>query len=248
MKIAICISGLLRNYKETFNYFNNFIIKDLKPDIFLFTDKYDKKCLDLYKPKDFGIQKGIIDDNYNFLNTHQSTIGINMVNNFYKISEVFKLKSKYELKNNFNYDLVIRCRFDSFFTEKINILNIGINDIIIPNLDFYVNGISKYAINDNFGIGSSSVMNIYSSIYDKLNLYKNDIIFHPETIIGYNLYINNINIIKKPIKFQFYHPSINEFGDKINIENYLGKELISPYGIKYRIVNQEEERRFYPIK
>lgn len=43
MKIAICLSGQLRNYKETFPYFKSFIIDDLSPDIFIYTDKYDSE-------------------------------------------------------------------------------------------------------------------------------------------------------------------------------------------------------------
>lgn len=35
MKIAVCLSGQLRNYKETFPYFKSFIINELKPDIHL---------------------------------------------------------------------------------------------------------------------------------------------------------------------------------------------------------------------
>ena len=49
MKVAICLSGQLRNYKETFTYFKSFIIDDLSPDIFIYTDKYETEIERLYK-------------------------------------------------------------------------------------------------------------------------------------------------------------------------------------------------------
>jgi hypothetical protein len=93
---------------------------------------------------------------------------------FYKIFDCNSLKLENEIEKNFEYDIVIRQRFDHLFTNFIDITNlnkdivyIGINskyDLQDPKWTLS-NG---YSTCDQYAIGNSSNMNSYSSVYTNL--------------------------------------------------------------------------------
>jgi hypothetical protein len=93
---------------------------------------------------------------------------------FYKIFDCNSLKLENEIEQNFQYDIVIRQRFDHLFTNFIditklnkNVIYIGINheyDLQDPKWTLS-NG---YSTCDQFAIGNSPNMNLYSSIYTNL--------------------------------------------------------------------------------
>lgn len=78
MKVAICLSGQLRSYRQTFPYFKNFLMYKLNPDIFLFSDRYEKE-LKKYNPKNIGIQKEVLTNNFDFKIKHSSTKDISLI-------------------------------------------------------------------------------------------------------------------------------------------------------------------------
>ena len=53
-KIAVCMSGMIRNYHHTFDRFKKYIIEPLNPDIFVYThgrtDKDEDFLVSNYKP------------------------------------------------------------------------------------------------------------------------------------------------------------------------------------------------------
>lgn len=206
-KIAVCLSGQLRNFKDTFPYFKKNIVDELQPDIFIFTDKFENDLNLLYNPIDIGVQTSTITNTFNFKETHGSTNPVSLLNQFYKIASCNKLKQKHEIKENFKYDIVIRCRFDAFFTEKFNenVLCLSPNKIKVP-LGWDFKCVSPHAETDIFALGDSNAMNVYSSIYDMLSYYEQEIIFHPESLIGYNLFKNNISVETFKMNFQFHLP------------------------------------------
>jgi hypothetical protein len=247
MRIAVCLSGQLRNYKETFPYFKNFIINELDPDIFIFTDEYDPKLIELYSPKKIDFTTKLIENNFSYRYRHTSTNDISLLNQFYKISECNKLKCKYEEENNFKYDLVIRCRFDAFFVRKFNKeeLLLDNDEILVPwGWDFKC--VSEYAETDIFAIGKSETIDKYSSVFDNLEKYKNDIIFHPESIMGYNLFMNNVRVKTYLINFQFSYPEIDENGNNIDVNKKI--EELKNNQIFYNETLWENKIFYYPHK
>lgn len=53
MRVAVCLSGLSRNYVDTFQYFKKHIIDVFNPDIFIYTccnDESMNEIVELYKP------------------------------------------------------------------------------------------------------------------------------------------------------------------------------------------------------
>ena len=62
MKIALCLSGGLRNFKDTHYSFKNFILDKYDTDVFFYglenkegVDVNKKDLLDLYNPKNYQI-------------------------------------------------------------------------------------------------------------------------------------------------------------------------------------------------
>ena len=137
MKIAICVVGLLRNFEyESFIDF----IKQLpsEPDIFISTwnikythipIKDDKNgFVDLTTFKDLNIKSIDI----------RQWIPNNQTNEFYGKTGTIKaldLKSEYEIKNNFKYDLVYKTRWDiSYIDKKFDLPDDSEKYLIVPDL------------------------------------------------------------------------------------------------------------------
>ena len=89
---------------------------------------------------------------------------------WYSTKKSIELKTQYENENNFKYDFVILCRFDSHwnfhYDPNLNVLN---NEYIYaktrsPRPDH------KYTMSDLWFIGNSNNMNYFGTLYD--NRYK----------------------------------------------------------------------------
>lgn len=110
----------------------------------------------------------------------------------YSINQSNKLKSDYEVENNFVYDCVIRTRFDI-------LLPVFSLDLQTLNMDkLYISGEIKPLLNDQFGMGNSAIMDYYSSLHDKIDDYYDE---------GYRDFVNehflrhHINKSKIPIYY-----------------------------------------------
>ena len=145
MKIAICLSGLIGStakggkgknidYKITKKYFKkNLYQNDIKIDYFFhcWKNKFEKDILELYSPKIHKFEKPIIKNN-NLTDKEYGAISKN-----YSNKKSVELKSLYEKKNNFTYDLVILTRFDILILKKLNLKDLYKNK-------FYVVGPKKH--------------------------------------------------------------------------------------------------------
>jgi hypothetical protein len=95
---------------------------------------------------------------------------------------VYKLCKEYQDENNINYDIVLSCRTDFNFREKVQYDNFESyieNDYIcIPS------GQDHLGINDRFAFGNQKVMEVYMNCYNKLyELFKKNVPVHPETAL-----------------------------------------------------------------
>jgi len=205
MKIALCISGYLRTFKECYSNILENVIYDNDYDVFIHT--YNKwghsqsfqsdidvnKDIDLDYIKNLKNLKGLVVDKYDdvkylFENKiklphHDSHRVLSML---YKIYQCNELKKKYEIENNFKYDLVVRTRGDF---DAWNGASSDDNSL-------------RY--NDQFAIGTSEMMDYYSNMYNEVeNIMKNNTKSDCETPEGivFN-HLKNINIEKK--YFNFY--------------------------------------------
>lgn len=150
-KIAICISGYLRTFKECYPTIEKNIIRDNDVDIFIHT--YDKvgnssgwrHPIDLSEDIDMDFLQNIPyikkivtekwdDIKYKFEKFREyqpSVTNINVIATiFYKIYQANLLRKEYEKEKNIEYDLVIRMRGDQIFEKAIN-LDFPKNKILI---------------------------------------------------------------------------------------------------------------------
>lgn len=198
MKVALCISGFLRTYHQTYNYLVKNIISVYNPDIFIETWSSDDRgssfainehyLKNLFNPKEIRIE----DPKTFVLPSHLKKIKYrdppNLLSMFYKIKQCNELKSNFELKNNFKYDFVIRFRGDLQLFSSFDLNAFDKNKIHVPLYGDY-NG-----LNDQLAIGSSQSMDIYCNLFDEIHEYTKKIELNPEKLLKFHLENKNIEI------------------------------------------------------
>ncbi len=148
MKIAICLSGQLRNFDTELvtNQFNKFVTS-LNGDIFISTwsDGVDSTMISQRYKNIKSIDINNYDDWYNNIDEKQKKI-INQPNpphkstsyqQLYLMYKSNELKRNYEIKNHFKYDLCIRMRPDLLFVSNFDFNNILSNSIYTMNFPPY---------------------------------------------------------------------------------------------------------------
>ena len=141
-KIAMCISGYLRTFKECYPTIKKNIIDGNDIDIFIHTyDKWGNSSgwrhpIDLSEDIDMEFLESIPNiklmaiqkwDNikYQFEKFREFQPYITNINViatiFYKVYMCNELRKQYEKENNIKYDLIIRMRGDQIFEKKINL-------------------------------------------------------------------------------------------------------------------------------
>jgi hypothetical protein len=205
MRIAICFSGQPRYIEEGFFYVKKnildkyenvdvfvhswwsseyinkgFIGTNVKRDCFYESDTVEK-IKKYYNPIDCIFEKQIhFDINHNINYGKQNPLAVYSM--FYSIYKSNQLKSEYESKNNFKYDLVIRCRFDIV----INYFDLNLSDkdkYIFVGGEHHHGGQSGIP-NDQFAISSSQNMDLYSSVYKNIFDYSKDNHFYDRDFVG----------------------------------------------------------------
>lgn len=211
MKIALCMSGGLRNFKDTHYSFEKYLLSAHDVDVFFYGlenkegEETNNKDLDiLYNPKMKVVNTK---EYYNSIPCLYHPPSVFYA--FYNIYMCNELKRKYESKNQFKYDLVIRSRTDYFWfryiTEKE--FEFSKSNIMIP-VDWAFKSVNPYARADVFAFGSSQLMDRYSSMFNRLDEYTKKIgMFHPESICGYHLMVNDIPNIENERCLVFEYPS-----------------------------------------
>jgi hypothetical protein len=160
-KVAICISGLVRTGVNAYPSFEKFF-GHLNADIFYHTWKTDSRTSNkikmLYNPVRYAEQQQFKDKNMGAWG-----------NMLYGIMQANELKKKYEIENNFRYDLVIKTRFDLVFP----VTNIFPTTPIVPrtiytssgNTGFNHTDYEHHGINDIIFWGDSQSMDIATNVY-----------------------------------------------------------------------------------
>ena len=183
MKIAVCISGDMRNYLQTYSNQLENIFSQIDCDIYISTWEDDttnwNQVISTYQPRALKIENK---RSMNLTVRNNKTVATGM---FYKIFNCFHMLKE----SSQAYDAVIRMRPDSFFNSKIKISELG-NYI-------YVSGIEKKVrwIEDTFAYGNFHNMEVYSSLFLELG-YLSALLegFHPETLLKHHLEIQSVPI------------------------------------------------------
>jgi hypothetical protein len=186
MRVALLLSGQLRNGQELLLNLYESIIKKYSADIFIAynydvdveanIDTFNK----LYNPKEISFNK-YPQFNFNWSNKAPETDAQSVFKQWYGIYQAERLKANYEQENGFTYDAVIRARFDLEYENELEI-NFD-NDIWIP-----IGWNHRGGINDTFAYGNAVSMYYYAQLYPNLQQYLNEgALLHPEFLLKYHL-------------------------------------------------------------
>jgi len=186
MRVALCISGHARNVEQCYPNIKSHILDHYKPDVFISTwstvgywslneKGFDDHALinkhvisSLYAPKILDVENYDDHDesfkiramNFKDKLEYPTVRAKNIISMWYKIHKCNSLKTQYELTNNFNYDLVIRARFDL------------LHDVLFPlhaaNPIIYHNSNNPSLYGDCFFMAPSSDMNVICDMYNHL--------------------------------------------------------------------------------
>jgi hypothetical protein len=121
-----------------------------------------------------------------FSKYHRNDIG--PMSMHYSIHKSNELKREYERQHNMIFDCVIRMRFDSDFQNKtLDLVNFN-NGLFIPEGEDWNGG-----INDQFALGSSPTIDVYSDVINHLESLQSHS-YHPETLLRKYLELKGISV------------------------------------------------------
>ena len=203
-KIALCISGQLRDNKIFCENIKNNFIDIYNPDIFVYISDNNNINESNYIIKELKPKKIIIDNSFTKKNKDFSTSN----EMFRKIYLCNKFKSKYENFTNTKYDIVIRIRPDTFMHSYIDFSSFNKKYIYIPK---YV-GNNYYYLQYLFNIPNVFTLGYCDQLFycSSENMDKVSEIFFKEKTTNCNSpekflkkYIKSINIPVKYFNFNF---------------------------------------------
>lgn len=223
MKVALLVSGFLRNYKSSINYIKNEIINKFEQvDVYLHITK-DENLKDKYFNQITQEDIDLITNELNpvsILIEYDNLFDIDRlknrtINHWNKLFKLNNLKKIEEDSKKFKYDLVIRYRFDlSINTDNIFTI-LDNNNIVIPKESKIdknkLSNINDNYLSDAFCFGNSYNMdryfNIYKNIEDLTQKYGNV----SETILYNYLVDNDISYKLLDIDYTFTLSKCNVF-------------------------------------
>ena len=221
MKIALCLSGQPRIVSTALHSLQSNLIEINECDVFIHTwcnNKHKERIEGDYRNEwsfnDYPIllqqlkpKSILIEEQFDFINTYKipdwccNCTAQNSQSMFYSIKQSNELKKQYEIKNNFEYDYVIRSRMDCWFRSSLDVSVFDKNHIHVSNT---VHGLG---FNDFFAIGNSKNMDKYSSTFDNLQHLSSVCEFNNELLLAENLKLNNVPVISYDAK-RFLFPCV----------------------------------------
>lgn len=184
MKVALCFSGLPRFIERTYAYWQTCIINRYDTDVFIHTWKTGDAQQDyqnaqtlvhLYQPTLISMQSIPIFDTASYVDRiwpHRITPQAQF-SQFTGIKRSQQLRIHWEQQQGWQYDIVVRARFDWYLEHVDFEINDCINIAHTPGLaghKFYFQNLGQHmlGINDQFAYGSSHNMMLYSQLVDNI--------------------------------------------------------------------------------
>lgn len=208
-EVALCFSGYISSIKSTFGFIMARLVSVLFPDIFMHVwrktedDIKDLEWLiDNFKPKRLLVLDQVDFSNHEKLryrvivssapiNEPIRHNAFNALSMFFAISQANRIKLDFEQQHNYVYKTTIRCRYDTVFNNPIDPCLCDLNQVCIPSGQDHHHG-----LNDQFALGPSILMNIYSSLFQNIESYvlNDNVNMHPETLLRYHLCKNEVPV------------------------------------------------------
>ena len=197
MKIALLLSGDLRDFAKRFSSLYENILEPLSPDVYLSSYETDdaESVIEKLKPK-----KYYLEENNSFSVNEEIFLKdqpkhfdyipkpINCVYMWRKIKQCFDLVSEH-------YDLIIRTRPDCHYTEKLDINKMSHEKINIPDGGDYEGGYF-----DMLSVANTPNMKVYCNLYDNILTYRKvGVPLHSEIMLRMHLRDMDINRFEFPV-------------------------------------------------
>lgn len=200
MKIALCLSGRPRSYKEGYEYHKRNLFDHHEVDVFVHSwEDIDNDAFQFidytYDPKRIVLTSCFNEDELKkYPDIHPDWPAKNVVHMLYSVFRSNHEKRMYELENGFTYDVVIRSRFDYALNRSLPLTEIEKGKIYVPKdmVKGYIvpNGI---ICNDQFAFGDSSTMDLYSNTFWMIDLASSlGCLMSGEDLLSANLQIHRL--------------------------------------------------------
>jgi len=220
MKTAVCFSGQGRAAEYTYQNIQTHLLDELGDvDTFfhICDDENAHKIEKYFNPTSLLIEEDeyVNPENYIFYHGIRGTKlqYLHMVKSRQRVNE---LRIEYEQNNNVKYDCVISSRIDvKYFTPFRGMKNLDLNTLYVPDFHCF-NGVQGKGYNDRFALGSSEKMNIYFSLFDKLQHYCSlGHRIHGESTLCFHLSHYNIEVNHLPFRFTRVREGGNEIDSRL---------------------------------
>ncbi len=215
MKVALCISGMLRTFEKCIPTIIEHVKSDRDVDPVWWETSKDNTPVDfnvLYQyKKELNIKKVLID-------TYEDSDLMKKVHNdispggkyadrkgekcnpYNFIPMIKKIEQSHilMLDNNVHYDIVVRMRSDLFFKSRMEFFKPEPRTVYMPERECWGPG----KLNDQLIYGDGHTMSLHASLYRQLdNLYAETPTIHPESVLN-NFYIKHgVNVVRYPIDY-----------------------------------------------
>ncbi|MDB4916147.1 MAG: hypothetical protein JWM95_3791 [Gemmatimonadetes bacterium] len=208
-RVAVCISGVARNYRQNLTLMRAFLA-DSNADVFFHFWESPEQELIVRELEPKGYEFGKRDDvppppeftrREAFSTAERDGNSVAM---FYGIKRANELRREYERANGFVYDVVIRLRLDFFAVTNLAELIQRIryrqegweNTLWVPNMAHSV------GLNDQIALGTSSIMDRYASAYDSLDAFAaSGDYFNPEYFLLRHVLGLGLKILTVPFEY-----------------------------------------------
>ena len=214
MKIALCLSGLTRQYEKGYEYHKKNLLDHYDVDVFVhswrpISEEDRNKINVLYKPKTVWTSDTFPAESFKQYE-HLAPKGWPAKNVFHMLYSVFsanQIKKQYELTHSMEYDFVVRSRFDFALNITPNFEEAKKGCVYVPN-DYVKGHIPPNGLicNDQFAYGDSKTMDLYSNTFWTMNLG----IEHGSPVVGEDLLSVNLQLYKlvydKMVYIDMNHP------------------------------------------
>lgn len=197
MKIALCLSGQPRSFKQGYEYHKKNLLDHYDVDVFIHTwmDSPDLQELsELYNPVVMVVEPKLIGNfDERFTNTpnaiaHPPRFTVAM---FYSIFKSCELKTTHEISKRFVYDWVIKSRTDYALNIKLPFEELDNTKLYMPNCRMVP---TRDFGNDQFAFGGSDVMNKRMAIYQNMeHFYDQNVAMIGEDMLKAQLHETNLH-------------------------------------------------------
>jgi len=211
MRLAICISGPLDFYRESFESLKANIIAHNPCDLFIHAQRTEcaSQAITLIQPKRFTLEEAVQDFEIpGFF--HQAKYPETRIEDlFWQWRDVHRcLRLVPE-----GYDAVLRTRLDLIYPEPLRLAGADFNQYWIPK-----GGDARRGVFDQFAISSPGNMRYYASLYERLVRYVDGgVIAHSETLLRHHLLFQP-HVLSTLARFEFPLRRIQMEGSELRIK------------------------------